>query len=294
MNRLKAFLFLAVVLVSCEKKVDLELDAVPPKLVVEATIENVQRPFVVLTKSLAYFSSISLQQVAGSFVHGALVTIATGAQVDTLKEYAVPLAPGFSLYYYTTDSTRLATSIVGQLQTSYALEIKSEGSIYSASTTIPGYHKRLDSIWHVPVTGDTSGRQVLVYVRAADQPGFGDYVRYWTKRNSEPYLPGFNSVYDDLVIDGTTYNLAVEPGADRNSDDNDFDRRSFKRGDTVTLKLSGIDKPTYDFWRTMEYTYASVGNPFSTPIRVLSNIKGGALGYFGGYASQYKTIIIPR
>jgi hypothetical protein len=43
----------------------------------------------------------------------------------------------------------------------------------------------------------------------------------------------------------------------------------------------------------MEFTYLSVGNPFSSPTRVLSNISNGALGYFGGYASQYKTIVIP-
>ena len=100
-------------------------------------------------------------------------------------------------------------------------------------------------------------------------------------------------MYDDFVIDGTTYELEVEPGVDRNGG-LFTDERGFRKGDTVTLKLSGIDKPTYDFWRTMEYTYGSVGNPFSSPIKVTTNISGGALGYFGGYASQYKTIIIPR
>ncbi|MGB8193468.1 MAG: DUF4249 family protein, partial [Chitinophagaceae bacterium] len=53
------------------------------------------------------------------------------------------------------------------------------------------------------------------------------------------------------------------------------------------------DKATFDFWRTMEFSYASIGNPFSSPTKVLGNVKG-ALGYFGGYAVQYKTIIIPK
>jgi hypothetical protein len=44
----------------------------------------------------------------------------------------------------------------------------------------------------------------------------------------------------------------------------------------------------------MEFSYASVGNPFSTPTKVMSNISNGALGYFGGYASQYRTLIIPQ
>lgn len=95
------------------------------------------------------------------------------------------------------------------------------------------------------------------------------------------------------MIDGTTYDLEVEPGLDRNGGF-DEDKRSFKKGDTVTLKLSNIDKATFDFWRTMEYTYSSVGNPFSSPITVIGNISNGALGYFGGYATQYRSIIIPK
>jgi hypothetical protein len=61
----------------------------------------------------------------------------------------------------------------------------------------------------------------------------------------------------------------------------------------VTVKLTNIDKNTYDFWRTMEYNYQSVGNPFSTPTVVISNISSGALGYFGGYAAQYVPLRIP-
>jgi hypothetical protein len=189
------------------------------------------------------------------------------------------------------DSTNLSTAFKGELDKSYSLQIIQDGKEYKAVTKIPKLNKRLDSIWWKPRPGDTS--EVSVLIRATDPSGFGDYVRYWTKTNRQPFLPGFTSVYDDFIIDGTTYELEVEPGFDRNSGST-TDNRAFKKGDTVMLKLSGIDKATYDFWRTMEFTYASVGNPFSSPIKVTTNISGGALGYFGGYASQYKTIIIPR
>jgi hypothetical protein len=85
----------------------------------------------------------------------------------------------------------------------------------------------------------------------------------------------------------------VEPGLDRNNRV-PLEDRSFQRGDTISIRLSNIDKATFDFWRTMEYSYVSIGNPFSTPVTVQSNIRGGALGYFGGYASQYRTLIIPK
>jgi hypothetical protein len=69
---------------------------------------------------------------------------------------------------------------------------------------------------------------------------------------------------------------------------------NFKRGDTVTIKLCNIDKGTYDFWRTYEFSFQSIGNPFSSPTRILGNISNDALGYFGGYGAQYRTVIIPK
>jgi hypothetical protein len=68
----------------------------------------------------------------------------------------------------------------------------------------------------------------------------------------------------------------------------------FRRGDTAILKLCNIDKATYDFWRTYEFNFQSIGNPFSSPTKVINNVSNGALGYFGGYAAQYRTLIIPK
>lgn len=277
----------------CEKSVDFDLNETEPKLVVEATIENGVAPVVILTTSLNYFSKISVQDLAASFVSGATVTISDSTTTETLKEFARPLGGGLSYRYYTVDSVA-GRRFAGKLGTRYSLNIIAGGKNYAATTTIPNITRRIDSMWWRPVPGDTSGKEAAVIIRGADRKGFGDYVRYWTQRNREAFLPGINSVFDDLVIDGSTYELEVEPGADRNQLNRDDDDWRFKRGDTVTLKLANIDKATFDFWRTMEFTYSSVGNPFSTPVKVINNINGGALGYFGGYAAQQRTLIIPR
>ena len=151
----------------------------------------------------------------------------------------------------------------------------------------------MDSLWwkQAPANNDTN--KVVAVVRVTDPPGFGDYVRYFTKRNKEPYYPPMTSAFDDLVIDGTTYELQVDPGINRNIERKE-EEHFFDKGDTVTFKLCNVDKTTFDFWRTMEYSYRSIGNPFATPVKVLSNISNGALGYFGGYAAQYHTLVIPR
>ncbi len=278
---------------SCEKDIDIKLLEEEPKLVVEATIENDAPPVVFLSKSLNYYSTISPQQLVSSFVRGADVFVSNGVRTHKLKEYTTPLGGGLNLFYYSIDSSNLSTAFVGELNKTYSLRIVSEGQEYTATTTIPGFTKRIDSVWWKPAPPQADSDEVVIMTRATDPPGFGDYIRYFTKRNRQPFYPPMNSAYDDLFVDGTTYELPVEPGVDRNVKTTEEDR-FFRRGDTVGLKLSNIDKATYDFWRTMEFSYQSVGNPFSTPVKVLGNISGNALGYFGGYASQYRTLIIPK
>jgi len=278
---------------NCERDIDFKLKEEEPKLVVEATIENGAAPFVILTNSLNYFSTISPQQLSQSFVRGAEVYMSNGSRTHKLKEYTVTVIGNLQLRYYSTDSSSLSTAFVGELNKAYSLRIVTGGKEYTANTTVPNITKRIDSVWYKAGPPQLDTNKVIVMVKATDPPGFGDYVRYFTKRNSEIFLPGLNSAFDDLFIDGTTYELQVGAGVDRNTTITENDL-FFNKGDTVTLKLSNIDKTTYDFWRTIEFSYQAIGNPFSTPVKVLGNISGGALGYFGGYASQYRTIIIPK
>ncbi len=280
-------------LYSCEKGVEFKLDEVTPKLVVEATIENGQAPVVYLSKSQAYFSQIDLTALTNNFVRNAEVYVSNGILTHKLKEYAVPVGVGINFYYYSNDPTSPGTAFIGQLNKPYSLRIVSEGKEYSAITTIPNSTRRIDSLFSKPAPVGNPSEKVALMIKAYDQPGFGDYIRYFTKRNRETFYPGLTSVFDDQVIDGSNFEIQVERGVDRN-DSHPDGYTFFNKGDTVTLKLCNIDKATFDFWRTMEFTYASVGNPFSSPTKVVSNIKGGGLGYFGGYAAQYRTIIIPQ
>ncbi len=291
MKRIVFCIVTAVILSACEKNINFNLNNAEPVLVVDAQIENAQAPTVVLTKSLDYFSNISPQILSGSFVHNATVTISNGTLTHQLKEYAVPLGAGYTAYYYGIDSANLATAFVGQFNKQYNLTIKAEGKDYLAKTTIPLLTKYPDSVWFkvAPLNPDTNKRVMMI--KATDPPGLGNYIRYFTKKNSGTFLPGSNSVFDDAVIDGITYELQVDPGVDRNST-NSADSNFFKRGDTVTLKLCNIDKPSYTFWSTWEFAQQSIGNPFSQPNKVIGNINNGALGAFCGYAAWYKTLIV--
>ena len=292
------FLYLAILLLtiySCEKRIDFTPETQDPKLVVEAVIENSQHPVVYLTRSLDFFSRISREQLAGSFVRNAEVTISDGVHTEILKEYEVPITRDTVLYYYTTDTARGSSALTGELGKAYHLTIKTtDGKEYSSTTTIPYLTKTVDSLWVYSALFADDSSKVILYGRFTDPPGFGNYIRYFTNVNSGLYLPGLNSVFDDQVVDGKEYDIQIERGVDRNTDI-DFETYSyFNKGDIVSVKFCNIDKATFDFWRTMEYSYASIGNPFSSPTKVLGNISNGALGYFGGYAVQYASIIIPE
>ncbi len=154
--------------------------------------------------------------------------------------------------------------------------------------------KQISSLYFEANVDKHDSSKVSLFARFDDPPGFGNYIRYFTKLNGGPFYPGLNSVYDDQVIDGKSYNVQLDQGVDRSSDINFDNYAFFHKGDTIMVKLCNIDKGVYDFWRTMEYSYSSIGNPFSSPTKVIGNITNNALGYFGGYAVQYSNIIIPE
>ncbi len=282
----------AVLFFSCEKVVDFTPSSLTPKLVVEATIENDQYPVVYLTHSFDVFSNLAPDQLAGAFIRNAVVTVSNGTLTHTLKEYEHPLPGGYILYYYSIDSSQLSSSFQGEPGTTYTLNIKAEGKEYSATTTIPELTSLINSLYYETNVDNEDSTKAILYGSFTDKPGYGNYTRYFTKVNDEPFFAGLNSVFDDQVIDGKSYDVQIEKGVDRNSDI-DFENYSFFTiGDSVTVKFCNIDKGVFDFWRTMEYTYSSIGNPFSSPTKVKGNISNGALGYFGGYAVQYSGIII--
>lgn len=282
-----------LILVSCEKDINLVPDATSPKLVVDAEIENGLAPTVVLTQSTGYYSNIDSNVLNNSFVHNAQLTISNGTKTHLLKEYKLPIKGGF-LYYYSNDPANASSAFLGELGKQYILKVNYNNTNYSAITQIPGLVKKMDSLWSLPIYPVADSQQVKLLTRVSDPPGLGNYIRYFTKQNSGPFLPGLNSVFDDQVVDGKTYNVQVDRGVNRNQPIQRDNYGFFLKGDTVSVKFCNINKAGYDFWRTWEFAFSSIGNPFSSPGKVLGNIDNGALGAFTGYAAQYKTLIIPK
>lgn len=283
---------------SCEKEVDINLNTGEPKLVVDGQIETGGPPIVIISKSIGYFSKIDLSTLESSFVHGALVKVSDGSQTITLREYSLDTGINGTnkFYLYSIDTADMASlNFRGVTERHYTLTVEYEGSTYSAVTKIPNV-RPIDSLWFRKPAGDPAvATAVLMYVKFTDPDTTGNYLRYFTKRNNELYLPGLNSVYEDDIVNGTTIDsLNLAAGYNRSKAPNLDSLGVFFRGDTVTLRWCSIDKGVFDFFRTYEYATGTVGNPFASPVNVITNISGGALGVWAGYGSSYSTAIIPK
>jgi len=298
MKLLLSVLLTCFIFSSCEKAINFDLKESPSKLVVDGSIENGKAPIIILSTSLDYFSQISSAILEKSFVHNATVTISNGTKTQQLKEYSIPAdTTGYTLYYYSIDSSNLVNAFLGEFNTAYSLKIVANGLTYEAQTHITSVAKKIDSVnWKEapqdPKKPDTT--KAVLIATITDPKGYGNYIRYYTSVNDSAFYPGFNSVFDDQITDGTTYTIQLDKGVNRNVKIDVNNYSFFKRGDTVVIKFCNIDKATYDFWRTMEYDYQSIGNPFSSPTTVLGNISNNGLGAFCGYAAQYVPIIIPK
>lgn len=282
-------------LLGCEKNISIEPIQQEPILVVDAEIENGRPPIVVLSNSLNFFSTIDTATLFNSYVKNAVVNIFDGTKKHTLRFFEFRASNGTRFAFYTNDPSDPAGMLLGEEGKTYQLTIENGSRLYNSSTSIPNITKKIDSLWwkRVPNRPASDSFRILM-ARISDPAGLGNYIRYFTKVNKEEFFPGFNSVFDDDVIDGKTYNTDVDRGVDKNRVLERENAGFFKKGDTVTVKMSNIDIASFNFWRTWEFTFQSIGNPFSAPGVVTGNISNGALGAFCGYGSQYRSIIIPK
>lgn len=304
---------------ACTQTIEIkDLPSPKDEVVVEGTIVNGEPPFILLTKNSPYFGGISLNDLSKYFVNNANIKIWRNNDTIQLTEYCINTFPeevriqlavflGFDnidtsnipnicfysvpnvfAYYLSGDTTGV---FVGRVNETYYLSIETEGKTLTSQTTIPGLVPLQPLTWK-PHPDASKDSLVSVYINFKEPDTIGNYYRYSTKRNSEPfYYPLSSSVYDDKLVNGQFISLPLERGISPNSKIDNDTYGYFWKGDTVTLKWMNIDKASYDFWRTLENDGGD--SPFSSPVIIKTNIKGG-LGVWCGYATDYATTIIPN
>ncbi|HRP88849.1 MAG TPA: DUF4249 domain-containing protein [Edaphocola sp.] len=279
---------------SCEKEVSFDLPKdIAEKVVVEGSIELNQPPFVLLTKSFGFFSKLDLSSLQNSFLSGAEIFVSDGSRNVQLKEYSIDTL-GNKFNFYTIDTSKPADlSFIGQVGTAYHLKIVYNNKTYEASTTIP-QPVSFDSLWSEPFPTPIPDHPEFRRVSASytDPVTPGNRYRYFISVNNGPFNASTFSTINDDIINGTHVTMNFYNVTSPMDTSSNLEKFAFLPGDSVVIKLSAIDKESYNFWETLEFSVGTTGNPFSTPIKVPSNISNGALGVWTGYGSSYNKVFI--
>ena len=316
----KYLLFLipfSILLFSCEEEYIPQDVFDKPEISVEGYIEygdSALPPYVILTKSFPYTSTLSPEALNELFIHDAIVKVSDGTVEVQLTEICLNdvlsfdstlanmIANSIGLggvnlgtlnYCVYVDIGRFlgSSNLVPEIGKAYYLTVINGADTVRATTTIPPLIP-LDSVFYVNHP-DFPVNDSLVEMRAKlrDFPNRADFYRIFTKRNGEPMFALLGgSVTDDKIFDGREFEFPIQRGQPQTAD---FDVNSFGyfwRGDTVTIRSANIDFEHFRFWQTLEYNVGTQG-PFTTYVRIESNIKGG-LGIWGGLSFGNYTLIV--
>ena len=282
-----------IIFISCEKEIDLKLPEHKQKVVIEAWIENNDYAYVSITRNSPYFSKVDSNTLANLFILDANVYLSDGVITEKLE--IDPFSISLDVWPFIKYKSQ---TIKGEIGRTYTLKIFADGDSIFGTTNIPN-PVYMDTVWWAPDTINKPGNDSLGYIWATftDNIAIDEYIRIFTKRKGRDnsFVPIWGSVYDDIYVQGKTIDFTFYRGISSFSDSEsireDKELFYFKKGDTVEVKVSSMNREHYDFWRTIEQENFSSGNPFIYPVVIRHNVKGG-IGVFGGYNSIYYTLII--
>ena len=246
---------------SCEKVIELDLDNVESKLVVEAVITDQPGPHYVKLSKSVNFNEPSVYP----YVDNALVVITdnTGV-VDTLQ--------------YTENGIYQTSEIEGVVGRMYDLKVIVDDQTYTSRSVMPAKVNLDTNV----VIDFQFGPSLLKYII----PIYKDPVELGNKYRFILTVNGQRDK-DFLLINDNVNNGQYNGQPLRSSD------ITLKSGDVVQVEMQTINEEIYNYYYTLDQITARGGGGGSTPANPPSNITGGALGNFSVVTTQTKTITIP-
>ncbi|WP_239059537.1 DUF4249 domain-containing protein [Bacteroides sp. 224] len=260
MNRKILFTAAAFLLAftACEDIIDVDLNSVEPRLVIDASIRMGAPAEVRITKTKDFSDNTAYTPISE-----AVVSISD----DAGNTEVLP---------YDASGKFIATTIRGVERRTYQLTVTYEEVEYTATTYMPP-RVEIDSLtqWKFPIH---------------DYPFPQIHFKDPIGKENEYYrlIIGINDEYPRLreplisteFMDGSMVHLPVFVSYEDGRDED-----AIKKGDKITVEMRCIDKGTYTFFYTRDNMENALANP-------TSNISGGALGYFGAYSYTSKEIVM--
>ena len=264
MKLLVISLSIIILLTSCESVIEIDLDYMKPKLVIEGVINDYDNQCIIkLSKTTEYFN-----RKINPTVSDAVITLTDNA--GTIIKFCETEAGN-----YVGERVQIKSDMT------YTLSILSEGEKYAANATIPRI-VNIDSLT-CRYNPESIFYEVgyVVSCHFADPGEFRNYYRVKTYNiNDRTKAKNSKDIYNDDLCNG---NRVEWP----------WSYEVYQQSDTVVVELYTLDVQTFDYYKTLfQISGGSEMMSFTTPANPNTNISNGALGYFGAYTISRDTIII--
>lgn len=254
------------VFVACEKVIDIPLDEAAQRFVVEAVIkDSIGANSVTISKTGSVYETSDFEKVSGAVV---TITDASGTVYPLTEMTGQP-------------GVYSNPSFITVINNNYTLNV-SVGDQNFSSTCQTFYKPQLDSLTWIEQLGsfgfgdDTTYLVFFNFSDNADQDNFYR-INAWINGKKE----GVYYITNDELFNGGTYTQPLFAS-------------TVEKGDTVQVELISMDKANYTYFYSLSNASTDGGGPFSpSPGNPVTNISGGALGYFGAYTTDTLSIIIP-
>jgi hypothetical protein len=258
------YLLLLTFFSSCKKVIDIHIHESDQQYVVEGIITNEPGSCkVLLTRTVHFSASNQFPDVSG-----AVVTLRDNGTVYTLSESQ----PG-------TYVNNLVPGIPGHL---YELSVAINGQVITAACTMP-QKVSMDTMYISP---GPFGQFLFATVRYTDPAGMNNGYRFVQFKNSlqNPAIFWEN----DEFTDGQTVTVQLDGGVTKQDDPHNI-----RSGDSVTIEMQTVDEAIFQYWYSLRTAGGDGSANTAAPSNPLSNVKGGALGYFSAHTVDRRTVIVP-
>ncbi|MCH2224048.1 MAG: DUF4249 family protein [Crocinitomicaceae bacterium] len=261
---MKKYIFILsaiIVLSSCTKVIDVDLNEANPVVVLEANYTANDSTVRLDARYTSNFFGASTPEN----INNAVVTITDQAGTST----SVP---------FTSDGHYELTNYPAQFNTTYTLSTIVDGTNYTATCEMNDTIQQLPLYYEFFEQGFFGGEGgYLLNLIYQDPPETGDYTMavYWRNDTISEGLDSY-MLNEDVLTNG---NVVLRP----------FITEYFKINDSLRVELRTIDKKIFDYYTEL----ASLTNPNSAapanPEFIWSN---KALGYFSAYGYSEQTTVI--
>lgn len=267
LTRLCTGVLVVGLLSSCQKIIDVDVRNAEEKYVVEGIVtDEAGKSFVKLSTTKTITENNDFPPVTGASV---LISDNNGNNI-VLSE--------------TSPGTYTSPALVGSPGKNYSLEVMANGEKFTASSTMP-QKINFDTLFisNEILFGETRKLANVAYQDPAGKGQCYRYVQYVNGKKTKPIFVNNDDYSDGKYVESKLWYLVDE---DENPEE------EIKSGNTVTVDMLCIDPAVYKYWYSV-FQSATGSSQSASPANPVSNIKGGALGYFSAQTMQTRTVIVP-